>query len=489
MSILSGLEPQKVFYYFEEICKIPHGSYHEEKISEYCEKFAKQRNLRCIRDSLNNIIIIKEASKGYENAPAVILQGHLDMVCEKVAGSDFDFLTQGLELKVVDGYVSANDTTLGGDDGIAVAMALAILDSDSIAHPKLEVVFTVSEETGMEGATGIDVSMLDGKMLLNLDSEEEGIFLTSCAGGCHCSMSKAITTTKIGEDHKKVEISICGLKGGHSGTEINKGRANANVIIGRFLLMLQNENIKFNIGSINGGSKDNAIPSYACVNIFVVENYVDFVLKCAKKLENICKSEYRVTDGDIKINAKETSINDDARLALDDKSTNMVVQLLNVVPNGVMRMSDDIQGMVETSLNLGIIKTTSHFFTMDFLLRSSKESSLDYLVDKLRCIAGLSGCDINVSSRYPAWEYRANSKLRDIMVETYEEMFKEKPVTMSIHAGVECGILACKIDDLDCVSFGPNILDIHTPRERLDIKSVERTWKFVLEILKKVSMY
>jgi dipeptidase D len=483
--MLEGLKPEKVFHYFEEISRIPRGSYNEGQISAYCEEFARDRGLECIRDVHNNVIIIKGATDGYENAPAVIIQGHLDMVCEKEATSEHDFKTQPLELVVEDGFVSARGTTLGGDDGIAIAYALALLDSDDISHPRLEAVFTVSEETGMEGASAIDLSMLEGRYLLNLDSEEEGTLLTSCAGGSHVECTRKVAYGKVVDVFDNpcfVSITVSGLTGGHSGTEIDKGRANANVLLGRVLAGIRDSGIAFSICGIDGGSKDNAIPVNACARLVLEDNGspVNDVIERVAALEGVIGAEYAATDKGISIGANEC---DACEAVMDAASTDAVIALLNVMPDGVVRQSFDIPGMVETSLNLGIVGCDEDRFHMDYLLRSSRESALDYLESRLSMIAGGYGAAVNVSSRYPAWEYIPDSALRTLMIDTYRDMYGSEPSVESIHAGVECGIMAGKLEGLDCVSFGPNLYDIHTPRERMDIASVGRTWEYIKEIL------
>lgn len=482
MDVITGLEPAKVFEYFQKICSIPHGSTNERALSDYCVKFAKERSLEYYQDELYNVIIIKEASKGYADRPAVIIQGHLDMVCEKEDGSTADFEKDGIRLMVTDGYIHADKTTLGGDDGIAIAYALALLDSDEIEHPRIEAVFTVCEELGMEGAQGIDLSMLSGRMLLNLDSEEEGCVITSCAGGCHVECRLKVDFQKC-EYSTLLNIEISGLTGGHSGCEIHKGRANANVVMGKLLLFLLEKGIDFGICQISGGKKDNAIPVNSSVVIGTNDDAA--VQKAAGEFQTLVRDEYGMTDPGMKITVGECQDGSRSDIkVLSADSSNSLIELINALPNGVIEMSKDIDGMVETSLNFGIINMQGGEAVLHYLPRSSKEAELDKLVSRMKTICEKSGADIEVSSRYPAWEYVQDSKLRQNMSDIYKRLYGKELRFESIHAGVECGILASKIKDLDGVSFGPDILDIHTPRERMSIASVQRTWDFLLEILK-----
>lgn len=480
MDILGGLEPKKVFKYFEEICRIPHGSRNTGKISDYCVEFAKIRQLKVIRDSSNNIIIFKDGSKGYENSKPVIIQGHLDMVCEKEKDYDIDFLKDGLKLKLENDNIMAEGTTLGGDDGIAVAIALAILDSDDIDHPPLEVVFTVDEEIGMLGAAAIDCSTLKSRIMLNLDSEEEGHLLVGCAGGvtatCHLPVSESTV------EGKEYEIIVNGLIGGHSGVEIHKGRANASQVLGRVLFNLRKE-IEFNIVDINGGFKDNAIPREAIARIVAVDeknNLENWLIG----INNILKNEYKKTDREINVSVREISTLD--KSAFDENTTKRVISALVNLPGGIQKMSFDIEGLVETSLNLGILKTDNKEVTMSFSVRSSVRTEKEELVCRLESLMEVLEGYVTCEGEYPAWEYKEDSILRSIMIDIYKEQTGKEPIVETMHAGVECGLFAEKLSGLDCVSFGPNIYDIHTTAERMSVASIKRTWEYVLAILKRL---
>ena len=479
MRVLENLQPERVFFHFEEIAKIPHGSGNTKQISDYLVAFAKEHNLEYYQDEINNVIMIKEATTGYENADAVIIQGHMDMVCEKESDCNIDFETDGLDLYVEDGFVKARGTTLGGDDGIAVAYGLALLEATDIAHPRLELVITVDEETGMDGAYGIDLSMLKGKKMLNIDSDEEGIFLTSCAGGT--SVEATIPVKRITQTGVVLNVKVDGLFGGHSGAEIHKERGNASILMGRVLNNIANE-VPFGIISLAGGLKNNAIPRECNASILVPEEAVSLVETIISEQSEIFKKELFASDADVQV----TSVNAGVQEAsiLDFASLNQVLAYLRLVPNGVQHMSQAIPGLVETSLNLGIMELKEDVFVTDTSIRSSVGSRKEDLRDKLVNIIELVGGEAEVVGDYPAWEYKAESKLREEIAASYKAVYGEEPVFTAIHAGLECGILSEKIEDLDCVSFGPANYDIHTPQERLNIESTERVWNFLVEYLR-----
>ena len=479
MRVLENLQPERVFYHFEEIAKIPHGSGNTKQISDYLVAFAKEHNLEHYQDEINNVIIIKEATEGYENAEAVIIQGHMDMVCEKESDCDIDFEKDGLDLYVEDGFVKARGTTLGGDDGIAVAYGLALLEATDIAHPRLELVITVDEETGMDGAYGIDLSMLKGKKMLNIDSDEEGIFLTSCAGGT--SVEATIPVKRTTQTGVVLNVKVDGLFGGHSGAEIHKERGNASILMGRVLNNIANE-VPFGMISLAGGLKNNAIPRECNASILVPEEAVNLVETIIAEQSEIFKKEFFASDADVQV----TSVNAGGQEAniLDFASINQVLCYLRLVPNGVQHMSQAIPGLVETSLNLGIMELKEDVFVTDTSIRSSVGSRKEDLRDKLVNIIELVGGEAEVVGDYPAWEYKAESKLREEIAASYKAVYGKEPEFTAIHAGLECGILSEKIEDLDCVSFGPANYDIHTPQERLNIESTERVWNFLVEYLR-----
>lgn len=478
MSVLENCEPKRVFYYFEEITKIPHGSGNTKQISDYLVNFAKEHNLAYVQDELNNVVIYKPATPGYENAPTVILQGHMDMVCEKRPDVEHDFTKDPLKLSVKDGYVSANGTTLGGDDGIAVAYGLALLESTDLPHPALEVLITVDEEIGLLGAVGLDCSVLKGRRLINLDSEAEGSLWISCAGGLSAISHIPVQRTEM--QGQKLEVKICGLMGGHSGAEIDKKRANANILMGRFLYGLK-KNMTFGLVSLEGGQKDNAITREAKGEILVSENDIAVVKKYAEDLQKKFREEYAGSDENLSVVVTEKG--EVKENVLHPTSFEKVVFYMMNVPFGIQKMSGSIEGLVETSSNIGILFLGENEFTASSGVRSSVESARDAVSDKIEYLTEFLGGEYEIQGAYPAWEYRKDSPLRDKMVDVYEEMYGEKPNVVAIHAGLECGLFYKKMEGLDCVSLGPNMKDIHTSEEVLDIASTERVWKYIVKVL------
>lgn len=479
MRVLSNLEPKDVFAYFEDICSIPRASYQEDQISDYCVAFAKKHHLVYYQDALKNVIIIKEASPGYEDEEPIMIQGHLDMVFEKEPGCSIDFATDGVEPMIEGDYVTANGTTLGGDDGIAVAYALALLANPTISHPKLEVILTVSEEVGLEGAKGIDVSMLKGRRMINLDSEKEGILLAGCAGGA--GVVCKLPVRRISPEGSTLKLTITGLTGGHSGTEIDKGRANANILMGRVLLELS-KSIHYNLADFEGGKKDNAIPRSCTVNLCLAAEDLDAAEQAIQKIQKNISKEYAVTDKDLQLIIERNA--EFPFYMLDEAATKQAVLFVNMLPNGIQTMSADVPGLVETSLNLGILTLAGTELVLRYAVRSSVESAKQALLDKLVYLAQGLGGSIEISGIYPAWEYKRNSPLRDKMVAVYENMYGVKPSVVAIHAGVECGLFSGKLPGLDCVSMGPDMQSIHTTEEKLSISSVKRVWEYLLAFLK-----
>lgn len=477
--ILKNIDYKKIFYYFEEISNIPRGSKNNLEISNYLAEFAKNHGLEYFQDEFLNVVIIKEATAGYEACPTVILQGHMDMVCEKNADTIHDFLKEPLELKVEGDYIFAEGTTLGGDDGIAVAYALAILDSNEYEHPRLEVVITTDEEIGMDGAIGLDTSILKGKYMINIDSEEEGIFLSSSAGGLTGEVRLPIERESF--EGKIVNISILGLKGGHSGTEINKGHINSNILMGRLLYDLK-ELLEYRLYSVDGGLKDNAIPREAKAVIMINDKDADKLVKYISLLENQYKSEFSANEEGL--NIKYDIGSNDIRNTFKKDVKEKVIFFLNQSPNGVQVMSQSIEGLVESSLNLGVLRTDEKEIIYFFSIRSSVNSYKTYLSNKLNMFAEFLGGSYKIFGEYPAWEYKPDSKLRQLFKKIYEIQYGKEPVIMAIHAGLECGIIAGKIENLDIISLGPDILDIHTPKERLSISSAKRVFDYVLKVLK-----
>ena len=478
MAVLENCEPKRVFHYFEEICEIPHGSGNTKQISDYLVQFAKDHDLKYIQDEMNNVVIYKPGTAGYENAPTVIVQGHMDMVCEKRPDVDHDFTKDGLNLSVEGDYVSANGTTLGGDDGIAVAYGLALLESDTIAHPPLEVFITVDEEIGLLGAVGFDCSVLKGRRFINLDSEAEGSLWISCAGGL--SGISHIPVTRLEAKGEKLTVKISGLMGGHSGAEIDKNRENANSLLGKFLHGLDAK-AGYELISVQGGQKDNAITRESIAELLTVKENVETVKEYAASMQAAWREEYAGTDEGITVTVTEEGEQDVK--VLHPTSKEKVVFFLVNVPYGVQKMSGTIKGLVETSTNIGILKTSENEVLGSSSIRSSVETARDALSDKIEYLTEFLGGEYERQGVYPAWEYRKDSPLRDKMVEVYEEMYGQKPNVVAIHAGLECGLFYKKMEGLDCVSLGPDMKDIHTSEEVLSVSSTERVWKYLVKVL------
>lgn len=478
MERLLQSEAKEVFRFFEEICGIPHGSGNVEAISDYLAAFARKRNLEYVQDDVKNVIIIKEAAPGYEAEEPLILQGHMDMVAVKKPGCQKDMKTEGLDLNIDGDWLYAEGTSLGGDDGIAVAFMLAILDSDTIRHPRIEALITVDEETGMDGARAIDLSVCKGRQMLNLDSEDEGIFLTSCAGGARLHGCLPVEYEKM--DGCRYRISVEGLQGGHSGGEIHKERGNSNCLAGRLLYAAQ-KTADVRLISIEGGLADNAIPRSTQAEVVVAEEDVLAFEAAVQDFEAKVKRELAVKDPGFAVLVKKEG--EGSFDALTKESSRRAAFLLFVLPNGVQTMSADIPGLVQTSLNLGILKLSGDNMHLDYSVRSSVGSEKEALLDKLKAVLDSQGGSSEVAGDYPAWEFKKDSALRDKMVAVYQEMYQEMPKIEAIHAGLECGILSGKLKDLDCVSIGPDMRDIHTTEEKLSIPSVERVWKYVLAVL------
>jgi dipeptidase D len=478
MGVTSNLEPKKVFYYFEEISHIPHGSYNTKQISDYLANFAKERGLEYVQDELNNVVIYKAGTAGYENSEPVMLQGHMDMVCEKVPGCPIDMAKEGIKL-VIDGeWLTADGTTLGADDGMAVAMMLALLDSDEYEHPPVECVFTVDEETGLEGAEGIDASLLKANRMINLDSEDEGVITVSCAGGI--TGNGVLPVTREAFDGKVFNLKLTGLLGGHSGMEINKERASANILMGRVLSEIADK-VDYRLVCIKGGSADNVICKENVAQI--VTNDEAGLEASVKDIQAVITAEYELSDPDIRLEL--TKADSAMFVPMDKTSTKRIVSYLLNAPTGIQSMSMGIKDLVESSLNLGAINTTETEVTTLYCLRSSVKSRLDLMCRKLNDISEVLGGEIKFSLYYPGWEFLADSPLRETCIEVFKAQYGYEPSVEAVHAGLECGFFAGKKGHgFDAVSIGATLKDVHTPDEKASIPSTERTWKYLLGILK-----
>lgn len=483
MGALDGLQPESVFHFFEEISRIPHGSGNTGAISDYLKAFAEERGLFCRQDTLGNIVIVREAAPAREAEEPYILQAHMDMVAVSAPGVRIDMKKEPLRLQVEDGRIYAEGTSLGGDDGIGVAYCLAVLDAATLSLPRLEVILTVDEETGMEGATGIDLSMLRGRRMINLDQEEEGIFITSCAGGARVDMEIPMEReTALGEGYRLVEFRVTGLAGGHSGMEIGKGLGNAICLLGSLLcgLSLRHE---IRLVRMEGGLADNAIPREAEAAVLARETDVPEILSYAETEEKRIRE--RLQEKEPGFTLEKLCHNSTVFGTVCTKTaTKEVLACLCKLPNGVVAMSKDVEGLVETSLNLGVLSLQDDCLRLQYAVRSSVDRDKEELCRQMRQTAERAGAKVSVRNAYPGWAYRKDSPLREKMVRIYEEIYGKKPVLEAIHAGLECGILAGKIPDLDCVSIGPDLQNVHTAEESMDIESVGRVWSYLLEVLK-----
>lgn len=475
---LAGLEPAQVFGYFEKLCSIPHGSGNTRQISDYLVSFAKEQGLRYIQDATNNVILFADGTPGYEDHAPVILQGHMDMVCDKDADCPINMETDGLDVTHDGQWVFARGTTLGGDNGIAVAYAMALLADRSIPHPPLEVLITVDEETGMDGAVAVDMSCLKGRMLINMDSEEEGTFTVSCAGGARGHIHLPVQRRAV--YGPCIRLVVEGLKGGHSGVQIHVPHANANKVMGELLSRIQKV-MPICLTKLTGGSKDNVITHSCYATAVMLGMNAEPINAVAAQLEQ----EIRETCEEPNVKIYGENVDGLGGHALTTEDTAKVIALLCSVPNGVQTMSSDIEGLVKTSLNAGIVALDDQL-DITFAVRSSVGAEKRELLDKLKEVAEFYGGTYSESGDYPAWEYQKESVLRDTMVEVYTSMFGKKPQVIAIHAGLECGLFCGKVEGLDCISIGPDMRDIHSSRERLHIGSAQRTWEFLKEVLKQL---
>lgn len=477
---LDTIEPKRVFHFFKEISAIPHGSYNTKEISEYCVEFARKNNLEYYKDEHDNVVIYKPATEGYENVAPVIIQGHTDMVCEKEPAVDFDFLKDGLKLKVEGDFLRATGTTLGGDDGIAVAIGLALLEDNEHPHPALEVLFTSDEEVGLLGADKFDTSKLSGKYFINLDSEEESTLTCGCAGGLR--MDATIPVSREAADGMEYNISLTSFLGGHSGIEIDKWHINPVILSGRLLSDLS-EKAPFKLVSLNGGNKDNAIPRETYCTVLVAKEDVETFERAfeEEKITLIDEFSSMEPNMEVKLDKKEEK----EAFVLTSVCYQDVLYFLAMTPVGVQAMSGDIAGLVETSLNLGIFDLKENEIKVSYALRSSKNTARVALEKKMqRFFARFEGSSFSRRGEYPAWEYRKESKLRDLCTKVYEKRYGKEMKVQAIHAGLECGIFSERMKDLDCISIGADVFDVHTPKEKLSISSTKRTYEYLLEVLK-----
>lgn len=464
---------EAVFGYFLEISRIPHGSGNTAPIADYLVEFAKAHGLQYYRDAADNVVIKKAATAGFEERPTVIIQGHTDMVAEKLPSLSKDMLNEGLEVFRDGDFLRARGTTLGGDDGVAVAYCLALLDSDTTQHPALECLFTSDEEIGLLGAGALDASVLSGKIMINIDSDDEGIFTVGCAGGARNDITLPVNTA--GGCGKQYKLTVSGLLGGHSGAEIDRGRANAIKLLAKVLGSISD----VRIADICGGNADNAIPR-ECTAYFTSDSDVASVVRAA---DAEYKKEYRDTDGGVTLTLEAVSFD---KPLLDKASSDTALAIINETESGVIAMSREIVGLPESSENIGIVRLEGGVFHMTVSVRSAKADAKADLIENLRAIAKRNGAAISTRGEYPAWEYKAESHIREIACRVFYEMYGKEAKVITIHAGLECGIFSDKIEGLDCISLGPDNYDIHTTEEHLSISSTARVWDYLINVLKEI---
>ncbi|USF29716.1 aminoacyl-histidine dipeptidase [Clostridium sp. MD294] len=479
--MLEQLEPKSVFQFFEEICNIPHGSKNEKKISDYIVHFAEKRGLYCKQDKANNVLVKKAATKGYETQPTIILQSHIDMVCEKNGNVSHDFETDGLKLSIEQGKIKAKDTTLGADNGIGVAYMLAVLDAQYIDHPALEAVFTTEEEIGMGGAKVFDVSKLEGKVFINLDSEEEGEFVIGCCGGNKTDVLLPVIWEDTLQNSVPYLLKITGLKGGHSGSDIHLQRANANKLIGRILFEIFNV-YDISVASVMGGEKDNAITREAEAVLLLKEEQVQQIKENINYFNEICVKEYKEIEDNIVFSL--LPMKENVGQCFSKQTTEKIIAILVLLPYGVETMDLYHNNLVESSSNIGTVKTEKECVVFCNAIRSSVESRKELILQKIKMIAKLTEAEINVKGEYPEWPIKRNSDIEKICKQIYYTMYGKQAEIKAIHAGLECGIFSKRMgEEIDMISFGPNISGAHSPDEEVDIASVKRVWEFLLAVI------
>lgn len=481
MSVFANVDTKySVLKFFEEISSIPRCSGNMDKISSYLVNFAKKRNLEYIKDESKNVIIYKKSQKGYENVPTIMLQSHIDMVCEKTDNSSHDFLKDGIKIIVEGDKVKANLTTLGADNGVGMSYMLSILDSNDFNHPDIEAFFTTDEETTMYGVENLDPAIFKSKYLINLDSEEEGIVTLGCAGGFTTYLKVPHKREKINGDYIKSKITVDGLLGGHSGGEITLNRGNANKIIGRILNDI-NKKLNIRLSDINGGTFDNVIPSSATADILIEKNKKDYFEKIINTSFDMIKEELKGKDDNIKINITYEESTDN--IVMTKETADKVIMLLVLIDNGVSQMSNFMIGLPDTSSNLGVVTTSDEFIELKSLIRSSINSQMALLVEKQRLLAEILSVEFEEGYSYPGWKYNPLSPLSKLCEDIYKKMTQKDIKKTATHGGLECGIISHKIPNLDIISIGPNIYNAHSTQEYFSLKSVEKTFKFLLSIL------
>lgn len=478
MAVLSGLKPERVFYYFEKLCSVPHGSGNTKQISDLCVGFAKELGLKYRQEACNNLIIWKDGSCGYENAAPVILQGHIDMVCARTEDCAKDMTRDGLDVRTDGEWVWADKTSLGGDNGIAVAMILAILSDETLPHPPIEAVFTVDEEVGMDGAFALDCSDLKGRKLLNLDSEEEGVFTVSCAGGVRldCALS---APQERADGLTGYRVTISGLKGGHSGVNINQGRGNANCLMARTLYSAMEKCPSLRVHALEGGQFDNVICLRNDALVALSASDAPAFEAFISEFDATLKNEYAVTDGGISLTCEKAGVT----TAVSERETSRILHVLLALPQGVQEMSADFPGLVQTSLNLGVMRTDEEGVKFSYSVRSCIASQKQMLIQRVKAIVEFAGGTVGERSNYPGWQYDRDSALRKQVQAVYRDLTGCDGRIEATHGGLECGLFIEKIPGLDALSMGPELHDVHSVEEKLNVASTERVYRLVCEVL------
>ena len=479
MGVLSKLKPELMFGYFETICAIPHGSGNTDAIAEYLVNFAAERGFECSRDGANNVLMTVPASAGREADDTIILQSHTDMVCEKDEGVDFDFTKDALRLRLDGDTLTAEGTTLGADNGISVAMMLALADEPGLSHPKLELLFTSDEEIGMVGAFAFDPGKLTGHRFINLDSEYEGVLMCSCAGGANAYTT--LPVKRAGAKLELIELSVGGLASGHSGVEIDKGRANSNVLMARLLRELASK-AEIRLVGLEGGSRETAIAALTTA-VIGADCCAEELVKAAEALGESFKREYATAEPGMTVTVKAVGAETVDAVTAEDSAR--AIALMQALPDSVQAMSVDMPGLVQTSLNFGIVKLKDSELYCANTVRSSMTSQKLWILDKVASIACLAGARCEVSGSYPGWSYNPRSAVKDAILSSYKELFGRDATVEAVHAGIECGLFADSIPELDCVSIGPEMGDVHTPREHLSVSSAARTYELLKSVLGK----
>ncbi|MBO4422645.1 MAG: aminoacyl-histidine dipeptidase [Clostridia bacterium] len=479
MEFTKDCEPLSVFKFFELLSSVPHGSGNTKEISDICVNFAKERGLRYHQDGHNNVIIYKNGSAGKEDLPPVIIQGHLDMVCAKDPEDPTDMSAVPIRLKIEDGYLCADKTSLGGDDAIAVAMALAVLDDDSLSHPPIEAVFTTDEETGMFGAAGLDASLLRGRRMLNIDSEEEGVFTAGCSGGLRANCEIPVKREKYGDGLTTFSVTLSGLLGGHSGCDIDKERGSSNILMARSLYEAS-KRMPLRLISLSGGEFDNVIAGKTTAEVAVSGLDADRFAALVSEYDAIYKHEFASSDPGVSLVCAPCKVKADT-VTLPD--TAKILKALRILPYGIQNMSMDIKGLVETSLNLGVLRLADGCLKYSFAIRSSVASRKYELLDRVRTVTELAGGSVTTHGEYPGWEFKKDSPLREAALSAYRDVYGGEAQITATHGGLECGLFADKLPGLDCISYGPELHDVHSVRERLGISSVGRVYRLTCRIL------